>query len=306
MYLRDNATGKTARIGTFDGSLPGKENKMRLSPTGFSALGIPTLERCGEAESAFVSIDEIGYLDVQCPEYCRHVQRLMEKKRLIAVVRKQSLPFLQELCRREDIFIIDMDNPFGSFGCVIMASGLGRRFGRNKLMAEFQGKPMIHWSVEATEDIFAQRVVVTRHEDVAAYCREQGVAVLLHDLPHRSDTVRLGLETLGQDLDGCMFCPADQPLLRWDTPAALALCAVNGQAAIWRPSFADTPGSPVLFPKWAFPELLTLPEGKGGGFLAKKYPERVKTVPVRKEYELKDVDTPEDLAFLTACNRAGS
>ena len=60
-----------------------------------------------------------------------------------------------------------------------------------------------------------------------------------------------------------------------------------------------TVGSPVLFPKWAFPELLALPEGKGGSFVLKKYPGQVRMLPVRDKYELMDVDTPEDLKFLT-------
>ena len=32
---------------------------------------------------------------------------------------------------------------FPKLGCVIMASGLGKRFGGNKLMEDFHGKPMI-------------------------------------------------------------------------------------------------------------------------------------------------------------------
>ena len=97
---------------------------------------------------------------------------------------------------------------------------------------------------------------------------------------------------------GCLFLPGDQPLLRRETVAALALAAVNGPESIWRAAFGDTQGSPVLFPRWTFPELLTLPEGKGGGFVAKKYPERLGTVSVRDKSELMDVDSPEDLAHL--------
>ena len=78
----------------------------------------------------------------------------------------------------------------------------------------------------------------------------------------------------------------------------LALAAVNGPEFIWRPAFGDTPGAPVLFPRWTFPELSTLPEGKGGGVVVKKYPEHLRTVGVRDEYELMDADSPQDLSFL--------
>ena len=102
---------------------------------------------------------------------------------------------------------------FPSVGCVIMASGLGKRFGGNKLMADFRGQPMIGRILEATEGLYLRRVVVTRHEDVEAFCRERGVAAVTHDLPGRNDTVRLGLNAVGE-VDGCLFCPGDQPLLR--------------------------------------------------------------------------------------------
>ena len=188
--------------------------------------------------------------------------------------------------------------PGKTMGCVIMASGLGKRFGGNKLMASFRDQPMIARILAATDDIFDRRVVVTRHEAVAAYCRARNVEVVLHNLPNRNDTVRLGLEAVGE-VDGCLFCPGDQPLLKKETVEALINGWKRESDCIWRPSFEDQPGAPVLFPKWAFSELLTLPEGKGGGFLARKYPERVRLHPVRDPYELMDVDTRETLRELS-------
>lgn len=188
--------------------------------------------------------------------------------------------------------------PGKTVGCVIMASGLGKRFGGNKLMADFGGQPMIARILAATEGIFDRRVVVTRHEDVALLCREQGIEVVLHDLPNRNDTVRLGLEAVG-DVDGCLFCPGDQPLLRKETVAALVSDWKKEPDFICRTVFENQPGAPILFPKWAFPELLSLPEGKGGGLLTKKYPERVRLHPVRDRYELIDVDTRENLMKLS-------
>lgn len=297
VWLKENLSGRRARIGAFDGSLPGTENKMKLCPDGFHSLGIPALLRSMDSGSEWITVDEIGYLETGCKEYCDAIRRLMERKRLAAVVRKQNTPFLREITYREDVFAVDLDAPYGVLGCVIMASGLGKRFGGNKLMADFCGEPLICRALSATDGVFCRRVVVTRHEDVAVLCREKGIETVLHQLPRRSDTVRLGLETVG-DVAGCLFLPGDQPLLRRETVAALALAAVNDPESIWRAAFGDTPGSPVLFPRWTFPELRELPEGTGGGFLAKKYPERVRLYPVRDPYELMDADSPEELALL--------
>ena len=270
---------------------------MAPTPGGFSGWGTEVLRRCEASDSHWIRIDEIGYLECGCPEYRAGILSLLEKKRIAAAVREQPLPFLQELCRREDTFVVDLDVPFGNLGCIIMASGLGRRFGGNKLMAPFRGKPMIQWALDATEGIFARRVVVTRHESVEKLCRAQNIPVVLHSLPARADTIRLGLEAVG-DVDGCLFCPGDQPLLRSETVAALAMCGVNCPDTIWRAGWENTAGAPVLFPKWIFPELLSLPPETGGGFVVKKYPRQVRIVPVGDPLELKDIDTPQDLAEL--------
>ena len=319
VYLRENISEETVQVGRFDPLLPGRENRMRPLPEGFQEAGVRMLGRLAEQEGEWASIDEIGYLESGCADYCDAVRRLMERKRLAAAVRRQELPFLTELCGRPDVFLVDLDAPFGKLGCVIMASGLGKRFGGNKLMAELKGKPLIQYALDATEGIFERRVVVTRHKEVEELCRRQGVPVVFHSLPYRSDTVRLGLESLGagtdagksgteaeikiappaeNGLEGCMFCPGDQPMLGRETVASLAVCAASGKNTIWRAAWNGQEGSPVLFPAWVFPELLALPEGKGGGFAAGKHRELVRTVSARSQWELKDVDCLEDLELL--------
>lgn len=186
---------------------------------------------------------------------------------------------------------------FPRVGCVIMASGLGTRFGSNKLLADFDGAPMFLKALEASQTLSAHCVVVTRHQEIARLCKAQNVPVILHALPHRSDTVRLGLEALG-DVDACMFLPADQPLLRSETVQRLVAQWEMEQEQILRPFHHETPGSPVIFPRWAFAELLSLPEGKGGGWVIKNHPEALCSIQVEDPRELMDVDTPETLALL--------
>jgi molybdenum cofactor cytidylyltransferase len=164
-------------------------------------------------------------------------------------------------------------------------------------MADFNGKPMIQRVIETTDGIFARRVVVTRHSDVAELCRDMGVDVILHDLPYRSDTVRLGIEAM-DGMDGCLFCPGDQPLLRKETVESLALSFVNDGENIWRARHEEQMGSPVLFPEWAYELLKSLPEGKGGGYVAAQYPGKVRTIPVQDGFELMDADNREEFKRL--------
>ena len=209
-------------------------------------------------------------------------------------------------------------------GCVIMASGLSRRFGANKLLADFCGQPMLCRAFPATATPgIAARIVVTRSEEVQALCRAHGVPVLLHSLPGRNDTVRLGLSALLEqlpELSGCMFLPGDQPLLRRETVEAMTerFCREQPSLAEWqketereifrlgfrvRNDPSPLTGSPVLFEKGLFQELLTLPQGMGGSVLLRKYPAHVHTVYIADRNELADADTPEALAQLEALAR---
>lgn len=237
------------------------------------------------------------------------------------------------------------DNRTLKHGCIVMASGVGVRFGGNKLMTELCDVPLVGHVVRATDGLFSRRVVVTRHADVAALCETLGAQVILHDEPCRNDTVRLGMEAM----DGCdtvTFVQGDQPLIRpasivallraaerdaagaarrdaagrgvadvvgCDAVGAVKHDAVGCNAAegsvahIWRASFDGVPGAPVLFPSWVFDELRSLPRGKGGGFVAKAHAECVRTIEVSSEWELFDVDTRDDLRQLqTHIARCGS
>lgn len=187
-----------------------------------------------------------------------------------------------------------------TLGCVLMASGLSRRFGGNKLLASFHGSPLICRILSATDTrLFTRRIVVTRQEEVARLCEEMGIRTVLHSLPYRSDTVRLGLEAFGEDLpDGCMFCTCDQPLLSHSTIEKMALAFMAQPDCILRLAYEGVPGNPLIFPQKYFPALRNLPQGKGGAFLAASFPKQVRFLEAASSWELRDIDTKEELALL--------
>ena len=197
----------------------------------------------------------------------------------------------------------DNEQKFGEkVGCVIMASGLGKRFGGNKLLIPFRGKMMIEWILDTTSCI-EPRVVVTRHSEIEQLCRKRKINVVLHELPGRNDTVRLGLEYLlakEKNLTGCIFCPSDQPLFTQSSLERIILKFQNHPAYIYRAGYGDQAGTPVLFPGTYFSELLNLPEGKGGSWLLKQYKSKVKISLADDACELLDIDTREDWERLSS------
>ena len=192
-------------------------------------------------------------------------------------------------------------------GCVIMASGRAVRFGSDKLLADFGGSPLIARALAVTASpALAARVVVTRSAEVARLAR---ATTVLHSLPGRNDTVRLGLDALLGEcpgLRGCIFLPGDQPLLRRESLEAM----VRGFRAQketervilrlgWRAGSAEPLlGSPVLFGSGHFDALRALPEGKGGGVVIRQHPGCVRAVYAQSAEELEDADTVERLEAL--------
>lgn len=187
--------------------------------------------------------------------------------------------------------------PAKKTGCVIMASGLSRRFGSNKLLAEFRGRTLIQTVLDVTGgELFAKRVVVTRSREVKELCEAQGVNVIFHHLPGRNDAVRLGTEHM-TDMDGLLFCPCDQPLLTRESLQEMTGAFSIDEEKIYRLSCGEKVGAPVLFGRKYFAELRRLPVKRGGSYLAEQYADRVQRIEARDRMEIYDVDTPEELAY---------
>ena len=179
-----------------------------------------------------------------------------------------------------------------TIGLLLMAAGNGARFGGNKLLTDFRGKPLIRWALEAIPaQALAQVVVVTQYDAVAAMAAEFGYAVVRNDAPELgiSRTIRLGTEALAA-CDGILYQVADQPLLRQETVLRLIAAFRAHPERIIAPFAGTRRGNPCLFPADCFPALMALQGDRGGSQVIKSAPERVYPVQVPPE-QLYDVDT---------------
>lgn len=195
---------------------------------------------------------------------------------------------------------------FQNLVCVVMASGLAKRFGSNKLLAIYKSKPLLQHTLEALQTAgLARLVVVTRSQDVVKLCEQLNIEALLHKEPYQSDTVRLGVQAILTKYlpKGILFATGDQPLLSSTSIKKLCkdyLAQPEKHKAIFRLA-ANTEantikaGNPVIFPPELFEELQGLPQDKGGSYLCKQYVTKYTLV---DEKELFDIDKPEDLSEL--------
>src|SRR5699024_10489359 len=93
VFLQENATGTRRQVGVFDPALQGPENRMRPLADGFAGFGAAALGRCAEAPGDWATVDEVGYLETTSPAYTAALEKLFARKRVLAAVRRQELPF---------------------------------------------------------------------------------------------------------------------------------------------------------------------------------------------------------------------
>lgn len=186
------------------------------------------------------------------------------------------------------------------FGCVILAAGLGRRFGGDKLLADFNGLPLYRRAMAAVPaELRTRTAVVSGDKTILAAAREEDFTPVLNDRPEDgiSRSIRLGLESL-RGCDGILFMVGDQPLLQPQTTRKLLETARANPGAIIAPVRSDgQSGNPCFFPARFFPELLALEGDTGGRRIIKAHPEALVTLPV-EDRELTDTDSPQALEAL--------
>ncbi len=182
------------------------------------------------------------------------------------------------------------------YGIVVLAAGLSKRYGGNKLLEERVGEEPLY---EVTLDKLTQfsdclRVVVTRFDEIEAAAEKRGMLAVRNDEPELgiSHSLHLGLQAcLNRDpaLRGILFMVCDQPYLKSETVERMLEEGFFHPGSIVCASHAGERGNPVLWDSRYFEELLELNGDVGGRRIIKKYPERVRLVECG-EKELRDVD----------------
>ncbi len=185
---------------------------------------------------------------------------------------------------------------------VVLAAGRGSRMGRPKHLIEVDGVPMLERVLRALSDSHVVRVhLVLRRGDAAgaALADRLGVAWTTAETPEqgRAASVRAAIESVDVAVTGLLFALADQPYLLGSDFNLLLDAFTHDHLGIVRASYDDEPGSPVLFARSFFPELVALPPGEGGRAVLARHPEAVCSVPLNPARG-RDIDRPEDLSLV--------
>ena len=180
-------------------------------------------------------------------------------------------------------------------GCIIMASGLSERYGRNKLLEKLDGRELILHTAGSLTEAGLQTADGDPERGGPGLMEREGIDCILHDGPKKSDTIHIGLKNLDPDMAGYLFMPGDQPLVR-----PVSLRKMTGQFLTCpdravRLGYGGTAGSPVLFPAFCREMLLVYTGDRGGQEVLKTGGIPCDVIQAEKAWELWDADTPEKM-----------
>ena len=195
-----------------------------------------------------------------------------------------------------------MNNNQLAVAACVMAAGQSTRMGKeNKLLSEVKGKTLLQHVLHAIQCSNVDEVcVITGHESlqVSDSISEFNVKIV-HNKNYTaglSTSIKLGIENLGEQIDGVLFCLGDMPFVSTTTINTI-VAAFKSQGNIVVPSYAGQDGNPRLWPRRFFDNLKNLKGDQGAKYLLNLCPQQVHRIDVDNVGIVLDVDDAVALEF---------
>ncbi|WP_324806234.1 nucleotidyltransferase family protein [Sphingomonas sp. LY29] len=150
---------------------------------------------------------------------------------------------------------------------IVLAAGAGRRFGGGKLLASWNGRPLIAWSVEAAKASGVDAVTVVLGADaekITAYLGEDVRIVRCHDWEEgMAASLRCGIQSLPDGAEAALIFLADMPDVSPALGRTLLEKVLSGAPAALA-TYDRAPAHPAAVGASAFPLLASLHGDRGG------------------------------------------
>lgn len=187
-----------------------------------------------------------------------------------------------------------------TFGLVILAAGASTRLGEPKQLLIFNEKSLLNHIVDITLDVnnTIPIIVLGAEKEKMEMELAQSNILIINNADWQdgmSSSVVAGLTKLLQlhpAIEGCLFTVCDQPFITAQLLNSLIAAYLQMGKGIVAAAYAGTVGTPVLFSKKYFTELLHLQRNQSAKQLLDKYVTDLASVPFTGG-EI-DIDTPED------------
>jgi molybdenum cofactor cytidylyltransferase len=187
---------------------------------------------------------------------------------------------------------------------ILLAAGKSARMGSNKMLADFNGKPMVRATAEQIlKSSIDELVTVTGNQSAEV---EQALSGLKLRTVHNehfaeglSTSLRCGLESVAENADAVIIFLGDMPLIEPQLIDRL-IAAFNPveHRTIIVPTHKDQLGNPVLWGKEHFMRLMALEGDRGARALIDRFKSDAVEIESASDSILRDADTPEQLQSL--------
>lgn len=190
-------------------------------------------------------------------------------------------------------------------GVIILAAGESSRLGSPKQLLVYSGATLLQHTIDVAQSSDAVSVIVVLGANADLITGElkparANIVVNAAWKEGMASTIRYGLQTLvklNPQAEAVILMVADQPFVTAALLNTLMEVNRNEQRSIVAGEYGDTFGTPVLFTKRFFPELLKLTGDVGAKSLVKKYMNDAAFVPFPKGDI--DIDTMGDYTNLS-------
>jgi molybdenum cofactor cytidylyltransferase len=182
-------------------------------------------------------------------------------------------------------------------GAVVVAAGLSRRMGREKVLLRFGDRTVLERVIATlVASGVSERVAVVRADlpEAGQIARAAGARTVVNPRPQEEMllSIRMGIAELPPDIDCFYVWPADHPAVAASTLGRLAQDAGRGRVVL--PVLGGRRGHPALIGADLIQEIAAIPAGEGLRYLWRARPEILTEVAVDDEGVLLDLNTPED------------
>lgn len=181
-----------------------------------------------------------------------------------------------------------------TLSAVLLAAGLGSRYGSNKLLVPVEGVPLYRRAFAALPaQAFFRGAVVSCYDEILSDAAIFRYIPAENPRPQegQSLSVKLGLAAVAEGSDAVLFAVCDQPWLTRESVERLIAGWSAQPERICALGCGGKRGNPCIFPRKYFGELLSLTGDVGGSKVIRAHPSDLLLVeaPAR---ELADLDRP--------------
>ncbi|MGP1411084.1 MAG: NTP transferase domain-containing protein [Peptoanaerobacter stomatis] len=181
--------------------------------------------------------------------------------------------------------------------CIIMASGLSKRMGKNKLLLQFKEKEIFKYVLDAVNlsDI-SQRIVVSSYDEILNYAeglKDFKTVKNSENSLGQSKSISLGVNN-SNICDGFMFLPCDMPFMTYSFINDICSFFYQDTKCITVPRIDKKNSMPTIFPYSLKADLLNISGDVGGREIIRSNPKIIRYIDIENPLLLQDIDTKED------------